>query len=223
MEQKFQISLVCDQQVSSYWSSLVATPPIVKSKSNWKSISGVPPPPPPPPPLAAVAALILLWIELTKALTVRIGMLFHSSINAFLSCARVAGGFRRFLTLLSSSSHMCSIGFKSGLYGAHASGAMLLFARKSWQTRETCGRALSCCRIRLRCCTSEAATGRKISSLYLTAVILPATIINCDFIPWAMPPQTITEPLPNRSRSTTQASAKRSPRRRYTRRRPSAR
>ena len=146
------------------------------------------------PPLAAVAALILLWIELTKALTVRIGMLFHSSINAFLSCARVAGWFRRFLTLLSSSSHMCSIGVKSGLYGGHASGAMLLFARKSWQTRATCGRALSCCRIRLRCCTSGTATGRKISSLYLTAVILPATIINCDFIPWAMPPQTITEP-----------------------------
>ena len=150
-------------------------------------------------------------------------MLFHSSINAFLSCARVAGGFRRFLTLLSSSSHMCSIGVKSGLYGSHASGAMLLFARKSWQTRATCGRALSCCRIRLRCCTSGTATGRKISSLYLTAVILPATITNCDFIPWAMPPQTITEPPPNRSRSTTQASTKRSPRRRYTRRRPSAR
>ena len=134
MEQKFQISLVCDQHVSSYWSSLVATPQILKSKSNWKSISGV-------PPLAAVAALILLWIELTKALTVPIGMLFHSSINAFLSCARVAGGFRRFLTLLSSSSHMCSIGVKSGLYGGHASGAMLLFARKSWQTRATCGPA----------------------------------------------------------------------------------
>ena len=86
------------------------------------------------PPLAAVAALILLWIELTKALTVRIGMLFHSSINAFLSCARVAGGgggFVRFLTLLSSSPHICSIGVKSGLYGGHASGAMLLFARKS--------------------------------------------------------------------------------------------
>ena len=121
-------------------------------------------------------------------------MLFHSLINAFLSCARVAGGFRRFLTLLSSSSHMRSIGVKSGLYGGHASGAMLLFARKSWQTRATCGRALSCCRIRLRCCASGTATGRKISSLYLTAVILPATIINCDFIPWAMPPQTITEP-----------------------------
>ena len=150
-------------------------------------------------------------------------MLFHSSINAFLSCARVAGGFRRFLTLLSSSSHMCSIAVKSGLYGGHASGAMLLFARKSWQTRATCGRALSCYRIRLRCCTSGTATGRKISSLYLTAVILPATIINCDFILWAMPPQTIMEAPPNRSRSTTQASAKRSPRHRYTRRQPSAR
>ena len=140
---------------------------------SWNQYRVCPPAPPPPPPLAAVAALILLWIELTKALTVRIGMLFHSSINAFLSCARVAGGFRRFLTLLSSSSHMCSIGVKSGLYGGHASGAMLLFARKSWQTRETCGRALSCCRIRLRCCTSGTATGRKISSLYLSAVILP--------------------------------------------------
>ena len=89
------------------------------------------------PPLAAVAALILLWIELTKALTVCIEMLFHSSINAFLSCARVAGRFRCFLTLLSSSSHMCSIGVKSGLYGGHASGVMLLFARKSWQTWAT--------------------------------------------------------------------------------------
>ena len=53
------------------------------------------------------------------------------------------------------------------------SGAMLLFARKSWQTRATCGRALSCCRIRLRCCTSGTATGRKISSLYLTDLIWP--------------------------------------------------
>ena len=31
MEQKFQISLVCDQQVSSYLGSLVATPQILKS------------------------------------------------------------------------------------------------------------------------------------------------------------------------------------------------
>jgi hypothetical protein len=38
-----------------------------------------------------------------------------------------------------------------------------------------------------------------------------------------IPPQTITEPPPNISLSRTQASAKRSPRRRYTRRRPSGR
>ena len=214
MEQKFQISLVCDQQVSSYWSSLVATPQILKSKSNWKSISGVPP--------SCCRCCPNSPLDRVNQ-SIGIGMLFHSSINAFLSCTRVAGEFRCFLTLLSRSSHMCSIGVKSGLYGGHASGAMLLFARKSWQTRATCGWALSCCRIRLRCCTSGTATGRKIPSLYLTAVILPATIINCDFIPWAMPPQTITEPPPNRSRSTTQASAKRSPRGRYTRRRPSAR
>ena len=92
------------------------------------------------PPNLEIKIKLKINIGLTKAFTVRIGMLFHSSINAFLSCARVAGGFRRFLTLLSSSSHMCSIGVKSGLYSGHASGAMLLFARKSWQTRATCGR-----------------------------------------------------------------------------------
>ena len=155
-------------------------PQILKSKSNWISISGVPP-----------------------------------------SCCRCCSNSPLDRVNQSiDSSHRDVIPF---IDGGHTSGAMLLFARKSWQTRATCGRALSCCRIRLRCCTSGTATGRKISSLYLTAVILPATIINCDFIPWAMPPQTITEPPPNRSRSTTQASAKRSPRRRYTRRRPSAR
>ena len=61
MEQKFQISLVCDQQVSSYWSSLVATPQNLEIKIKLKiNIGYAPPPPPPPPPLAAVAALILL-------------------------------------------------------------------------------------------------------------------------------------------------------------------
>ena len=219
MEQKFQISLVCDQQVSSYWSSLVATPQILKSKSNWKSISGVPPSCCrccPNSPLDRVNQSI------DSSGYYSIHRSTHSLVVREL-WGGGGGGFRRFLTLLSSSSHMCSIGVKSGLYGGHASGAMLLFARKSWQTRATCGRALFCCRIRLRCCISGTATGRKVSSLYLTAVTLPATIINCDFIPWEKPPQTITEPPPKRSRSTTQASAKRSPRRRYTRRRPSAR
>ena len=176
MEQKFQISLVCDQQVSSYWSSLVATPQILKSKSNWKSISGVPP--------SCYSCCPNSPLDRVNQSTDS----SHRDVIPFIDqripyCARVARGFRRILTLLSSSSHMCSIGVKSGLYGGHASGAMLLFGRKSWQTRATCGRALSCCRIRLRCCTSGTATGRKISSLYLTAVILPATINNCDFYP----------------------------------------
>ena len=166
MEQKFQISLVCDQQVSSYWSSLVATPQILKSKSNWKSISGV-------PPSCCRCCPNSPLDRVNQRIDSSHRDIFHSSINAFLSCARVARGFRRFLTLLSSSSHMCSIRVKSGLYGGHASGAMLLFARKSWQTRAICGRALSCCRIRLRCCTSGTATGRKISSLYLTDLIWP--------------------------------------------------
>ena len=56
---------------------------------------------------------------------------------------------------------------------------------------------LSCCRIRWRCCTRGTATGRRISSLYPTAVIFPSTTINWDFTPWAIPPQTITEPPPN--------------------------
>ena len=67
------------------------------------------------------------------------------------------------------------------------------------------------------------AKGRRISSLYLTAVILPSTTINCDFTPCAVPSQTTTESPPNLSRSSTQASAKCSPRRWYTRRRPSGR
>ena len=60
MEQKFQVSLVCDQQVSSYWSSLVATPKSWNQNQTENQYRVC-------PPLAAVAALILLWIELTKA------------------------------------------------------------------------------------------------------------------------------------------------------------
>ena len=35
------------------------------------------------------------------------------------------------------------------------------------------------------------ATGRRFSSLYLTAVISPSTTINLDFTPLAIPPQTM--------------------------------
>jgi hypothetical protein len=100
---------------------------------------------------------------------------------------------------------------------------MLWLARKSWQTLATWSRALSCWKIRWCCCTNGTATGRRISSLYLTPVKLLAITINGDFNLWDIPPQTITEPPPNLSLSRTQALAKRSPRRRFTRRRPSGR
>jgi hypothetical protein len=74
---------------------------------------------------------------------------------------------------------------------------MLWLARKSWQTLATWGRALSCWKIRWCCCTNGIATGRRISSLYLTPVKLPAIGINGDFNPWGIPPQTISEPPPN--------------------------
>jgi hypothetical protein len=101
-------------------------------------------------------------------------------LKAVLNWSRVAGAFRCPLTLLSISSHRCSIGNKSGLYGGQSSGLMLWLARKSWQTLATWGRALSCWKIRWCCCTNGTATGRRISSLYLTPVKLPAITINSD-------------------------------------------
>ena len=85
------------------------------------------------PPLAFITALILLCMEFTSALIFLIGMFSHSSSNAFRNCPRVLGVFRRLLTRQSSSSHKCSIGDKSGLYGGQSSGTMFLFARKSWK------------------------------------------------------------------------------------------
>ena len=74
------------------------------------------------PPLAFITALILLCMEFTSALIFLIGMFSHSSGNAVSNCLRVLGVFRRLLTRLSSSSHKCSIGDKSGLYGGQSSG-----------------------------------------------------------------------------------------------------
>ena len=87
------------------------------------------------------------------------------------------------------------------------------FARKSWQTLATWGRALSCWKVIWWCCTNGTATGRRISSLHLTAVRFPGTTINGDFTPCEIPPHTITDPPPYLSLSKTQASAHRSPRR----------
>ena len=100
---------------------------------------------------------------------------------------------------------------------------MLLFVRKSWLTLATWGRTLSCWKVIWCCCTNGTATGRRISSLYLTAVRFPGTTINGDFTPCEIPPHSITDPAPYLSLSKTQASANRAPRRRYRRRRPSTR
>ena len=67
------------------------------------------------------------------------------------------------------------------------------------------------------------ATGRRISSLYLTAVRFQGTTITGDFTPCEIPPDTITDPPPYLSLLKTQASANRSPRRRYRQRRRPAR
>ena len=82
------------------------------------------------PPLAFITALILLCMEFTSALIFLIGMFSHSSSNAVRNCPGVLVVFRRLLTRLSNSSHKCSIGDKSGLYGGQSSGTMLLFAKK---------------------------------------------------------------------------------------------
>ena len=166
------------------------------------------------PPRTSVTALILLCMEFIRAFILLMGILSHSSNKAALNWSRVAEAFRRPLTLMSISSHIYSIEDKSGLYGGQSSGLMQWLARKSWQTLATWGRALSCWKIRWCSCTNGTATGRRISSLYLTPVKLPAITINGYFNPWDIPPQTITEPPPNLSLSWTQASAKRSPRRR---------
>ena len=61
------------------------------------------------------------------------------------------------------------------------------------ETLATCGQALSCCQISCFC-TKGTRMWQRISSLYLTAVILPSTTINCDFTPCAKPVLTIIEP-----------------------------
>ena len=151
----------------SIWNQFNSTPKYVKVKSINSSIS-------------------LLCMEFIRAFILLMGILSHSFNKTALNWSRVAGAFRRPLTLLSSSFHRCSIGDKSGLYGCQSSGLMLWLARKSWQTLATWGRALSCWKIRWCCCTNGTATGRRISSLYLTSVKLPAITINGDFKKWTV-------------------------------------
>ena len=91
------------------------------------------------PPLAFITTLILLYMEFTSALIFLIGMFSHSSSNAVRNCPRVSGVFRRLLTRLSSSSHKCSNGDKSGLYDGQSSGTLLSpRTTKLWRGYRVC-------------------------------------------------------------------------------------
>ena len=77
--------------------------------------------------------------------------------------------------------------------------------------------ALSCWNVRLWALTSGRTWGISTWSRKRTAVRLPWITTRGIFIPWEIPPQTITDPAPPNLSSRTQASEYRSPRRRYTR------
>ena len=172
------------------------------------------------PPLAFFTTLILLCMEFTSALIFLIGMFSHSSNTAVSNYPRVLGGgvFRRLLTRLSSSSHKCSIGDKSGLC-------------------TVASRVVQCCTMSWLHEDRHYHAGKSFDAVALTVLrqdegshlcilplnMFPGTTINGDFTPCEIPPHTITDPPPYLSLSKTQASANRSPRRRYRRRRPSAR
>jgi hypothetical protein len=57
-------------------------------------------------------------------------MAFHILIRAFSSPSRVLGCLRSFLTLRPSSSHKCSMGFRSWLFDHHGNTWMLFLAKR---------------------------------------------------------------------------------------------
>ena len=75
------------------------------------------------------------------------GMLFHSSSNAVLSWSTDSGCCGRLRTRLSSSSHKCSIGDKSGDNAGHGRTLMLFCARNWLHMRATWHLAWSCWKV----------------------------------------------------------------------------
>ena len=96
------------------------------------------------------------------------GMWFHSFCNTAVNCWTLLGTWSRDRTRLSSSSHRCSMGDKSGLYGGQSSGITLFWVRKSRQT---------CWNVRLCRCTKGITHWRSIRSLYWIAFKFPLTTI----------------------------------------------
>ena len=74
-------------------------------------------------------ALHLLGIDSIKFLTLFLGIVRHSCCNIWRSWSRVWGRGCRWRTRLSSWSHRCSMGFKSGDLEGHGSTLMLFCSR----------------------------------------------------------------------------------------------
>ena len=94
------------------------------------------------PPFTRLASRILLAMELTRELIFLIGMWLHSCCKAAVSSWMLLETRRCDRTCLLSSSHMCSVGERSGCKMVKSSGITLVFAKKSRQTRATCGLTL---------------------------------------------------------------------------------
>ena len=88
------------------------------------------------------------------------GMLLHSGTSASRSSCSVSGGLWPWRTPLSSLSHKCSIGDRSGDTAGH--GKTIMSFWKSWQTRATWHLSLSCWKTwsKFLCCRK----GRTIAS-----------------------------------------------------------
>ena len=139
---------------------------------------------------------------------------YQTWTRALMSSCTLLGWTGRLRMRWSMMSQRCSMGLRSGEHAGQSIASMPSSSRNLWHTLATCGRALSWAR-RNPGPTAPAygrTKGRRISSLYLTAVRVPR------FMTWRsvrpsrdMPPQTITDPPPNLSRWTMLAAWYRSP------------
>ena len=172
-------------------------------------------------PLAVITARRRLVIDWQTFLMVLWGIFRHSSNNTVLNSSGFRGWGWRLRTRLPSSSHKCSIGFKSGDIAGQSMTLIAFVWRKFCVNLAVCARALSCWNVNpfcwLFCCINGTKTRWRISSTYLLAVRVPSKTISCDRKLWLIAPQTITPPPPNLSRSRTQSSAKRSHKRDFCR------
>ena len=174
------------------------------------------------PPSASTTARHLLLMEPMRCLHTSRGIASHSSWSACLNCWSEVGWWGRSRTLLSSSSHRCSMGFRSGDFDGQGNTAIPIFIRWAVVMRAACGLALSCmytiCGLR----TKRGTTSGLITwSIYIAAVIFPSIKTRSDFSCMSIHPQTITLPPLCLSCSLMQLSLNLSPRLLHTLIRPS--